>query len=157
MGLLCLNLMVFTLLLSGATILAFGIVFAVTKKKAFPGQLVDVTKRSKGVGLIIVGAILTPLLFVLTLHLMYKEAAEGADIIGGGTIFYVLLLFGWLIIPAFILILVFYIVTGITYIASARKNYAGLDHLIFGVLLICFSVVFTISAFGTLLPPSFNV
>ena len=79
MGLIFFNLMIFTVTLTALLLLVFGIIFAKNKDKSNP-------KRSNGVWLIVLGAILLPLFLILDIYFLVREASEGADVIGNGAL-----------------------------------------------------------------------
>ncbi len=153
MGLIFFNLMILTVTLTALLLLVFGIVFAKNKDKSNP-------KRSNGVWLIVLGAILLPLFLILDIYFLVREASEGADVIGNGT-----LLIGSLFIWPIVLIvdagvLTFYLVTGISFMRSGKnkktKEIVAIDHYVFGRLLIIFGIAYIVCAIGaTFIPPSF--
>ena len=153
MGLIFFNLMIFTVTLTALLLLVFGIIFAKNKDKSNP-------KRSNGVWLIVLGAILLPLFLILDIYFLVREASEGADVIGNGT-----LLIGSLFIWPIVLIvdagvLTFYLVTGISFMRSGKnkktKEIVAIDHYVFGRLLIIFGITYIVCALGaTFIPPSF--
>lgn len=153
MGLIFFNLMIFTVTLTALLLLMFGIIFAKNKDKSNP-------KRSNGVWLIVLGAILLPFFLILDIYFLVREASEGADVIGGGT-----MLIGTLFIWPVVLIvdgsvLTFYLVTGISFMRSGRdkktKEIVAIDHYVFGRLLIIFGIAYIVCALGaTFIPPSF--
>ena len=153
MGLIFFNLMIFTVTLTALLLLVFGIIFAKNKDKSNP-------KRSNGVWLIVLGAILLPLFLILDIYFLVREASEGADVIGNGT-----LLIGSLFIWPIVLIvdagvLTFYLVTGISFMRSGKdrktKEIVAIDHYVFGRLLIIFGIAYIVCALGaTFIPPSF--
>lgn len=153
MGLIFFNLMIFTITLTALLLLVFGIIFAKNKDKSNP-------KRSNGVWLIVLGAILLPLFLILDIYFLVREASEGANVIGNGT-----LLLGSLFIWPIVLIvdagvLTFYLVTGISFIRSGKdkktKEIVAIDHYVFGRLLIIFGIAYIVCALGaTFIPPSF--
>ena len=145
--------MILTVTLTALLLLVFGIVFAKNKDKSNP-------KRSNGVWLIVLGAILLPLFLILDIYFLVREASEGADVIGNGT-----LLIGSLFIWPIVLIvdagvLTFYLVTGISFMRSGKnkktKEIVAIDHYVFGRLLIIFGIAYIVCAIGaTFIPPSF--
>ena len=153
MGLIFFNLMIFTVTLTALLLLVFGIIFAKNKDKSNP-------KRSNGVWLIVTGAILLPLFLILDIYFLVREASEGANVIGNGT-----LLIGSLFIWPVVLIvdagvLTFYLVTGISFMRSGKdkktKEIVAIDHYVFGRLLIIFGITYIVCAIGaTFIPPSF--
>ena len=153
MGLIFFNLMIFTVTLTALLLLVFGIIFAKNKDKSNP-------KRSNGVWLIVLGAILLPLFLILDIYFLVREASEGADVIGNGT-----LLIGSLFIWPIVLIvdagvLTFYLVTGISFMRSGKnkktKEIVAIDHYVFGRLLIIFGITYIVCALcATFIPPSF--
>ena len=153
MGLIFFNLMIFTVTLTALLLLVFGIIFAKNKDKSNP-------KRSNGVWLIVTGAILLPLFLILDIYFLVREASEGANVIGNGT-----LLIGSLFIWPVVLIvdagvLTFYLVTGISFMRSGKdkktKELVAIDHYVFGRLLIIFGITYIVCAIGaTFIPPSF--
>ena len=153
MGLIFFNLMIFTVTLTALLLLVFGIIFAKNKDKSNP-------KRSNGVWLIVLGAILLPLFLILDIYFLVREASEGADVIGNGT----LLIGSFFIWPIVLIVdagvLTFYLVTGIFFIRSGRdkktKEIVAIDHYVFGRLLVIFGITFIVCALGaTFIPPSF--
>ena len=153
MGLIFFNLMILTVTLTALLLLVFGIIFAKNKDKSN-------SKRSNGVWLIVLGAILLPLFLILDIYFLVREASEGADVIGNGT-----LLLGSLFIWPIVLIvdagvLTFYLVTGISFMRSGKdrktKEIVAIDHYVFGRLLIIFGIAYIVCALGaTFIPPSF--
>jgi len=153
MGLIFFNLMIFTVTLTALLLLVFGIIFVKNKDKSNP-------KRSNGVWLIVLGAILLPLFLILDIYFLVREASEGADVIGNGT-----LLIGSLLLWPVILIvdagvLTFYLVIGISFMRSGKdrktKEIVAIDHYVFGRLLVIFGITFIVCALGaTFIPPSF--
>ena len=153
MGLIFFNLMIFTVTLTALLLLVFGIIFAKNKDKSNP-------KRSNGVWLIVLGAILLPLFLILDIYFLVREASEGADVIGNGT----LLIGSFFIWPIVLIVdagvLTFYLVTGISFMRSGRdkktKEIVAIDHYVFGRLLIIFGIAYIVCAIGaTFIPPSF--
>ncbi len=153
MGLIFFNLMIFTVTLTAVLLLVFGIIFAKNKDKSNP-------KRSNGVWLIVLGAILIPLFLILDIYFLVREASEGANVIGNG----VLLIGSFLIWPIVLIVdagvLTFYLVTGISFIRSGKdrktKEIVAIDHYVFGRLLIIFGIAYIVCAIGaTFIPPSF--
>ena len=153
MGLIFFNLMIFTVTLTALLLLVFGIIFAKNKDKSNP-------KRSNGVWLIVTGAILLPLFLILDIYFLVREASEGADVIGNGT----LLIGSFFIWPIVLIVdagvLTFYLVTGISFIRSGKdkktKEIVAIDHYVFGRLLIIFGITYIVCALGaTFIPPSF--
>ena len=153
MGLIFFNLMIFTVTLTALLLLVFGIIFAKNKDKSNP-------KRSNGVWLIVLGAILLPLFLILDIYFLVREASEGADVIGNGT----LLIGSFFIWPIVLIVdagvLTFYLVTGISFMHSGRdkktKEIVAIDHYVFGRLLIIFGIAYIVCALGaTFIPPSF--
>ena len=153
MGLIFFNLMIFTVTLTALLLLVFGIIFAKNKDKSNP-------KRSNGVWLIVLGAILLPLFLILDIYFLVREASEGADVIGNGT----LLIGSFFIWPIVLIVdagvLTFYLVTGISFMRSGRdkktKEIVAIDHYVFGRLLIIFGIAYIVCALGaTFIPPSF--
>ena len=153
MGLIFFNLMIFTVTLTALLLLVFGIIFAKNKDKSNP-------KRSNGVWLIVLGAILLPLFLILDIYFLVREASEGADVIGNGT----LLIGSFFIWPIVLIVdagvLTFYLVTGISFMRSGRdkktKEIAAIDHYVFGRLLVIFGIAYIVCALGaTFIPPSF--
>ena len=153
MGLIFFNLMIFTVTLTALLLLVFGIIFAKNKDKSNP-------KRSNGVWLIVLGAILLPLFLILDIYFLVREASEGADVIGNGT----LLIGSFFIWPIVLIVdagvLTFYLVTGISFMRSGRdkktKEIVAIDHYVFGRLLIIFGITYIVCALGaTFIPPSF--
>ena len=153
MGLIFFNLMIFTVTLTALLLLVFGIIFAKNKDKSNP-------KRSNGIWLIVLGAILLPLFLILDINFLVREASEGADVIGNGA-----LLIGSLFIWPIVLIvdagiLTFYLVTGISFIRSGKdkktKEIVAIDHYVFGRLFVIFGIAYIVCALGaTFIPPSF--
>ena len=153
MGLIFFNLMIFTVTLTALLLLVFGIIFAKNKDKSNP-------KRSNGIWLIVLGAILLPLFLILDIYFLVREASEGANVIGNGT-----MLLGSLFIWPIVLIvdagiLTFYLVVGISFIRSGKdrktKEIVAIDHYVFGRLLIIFGITYIVCALGaTFIPPSF--
>ena len=153
MGLIFFNLMIFTVTLTALLLLVFGIIFAKNKDKSNP-------KRSNGVWLIVLGAILLPLFLILDIYFLVREASEGANVIGNGT-----MLLGSLFIWPIVLIvdagvLSFYLITGISFMRSGKdkktKEIVAIDHYVFGRLLIIFGIAYIVCALGaTFIPPSF--
>ena len=153
MGLIFFNLMIFTVTLTALLLLVFGIIFAKSKDKSNP-------KRSNGIWLIVLGAILLPLFLILDINFLVREASEGADVIGNGT-----LLIGSLFIWPIVLIvdagvLTFYLVTGISFMRSGKnkkaKEIVAIDHYVFGRLFVIFGIAYIVCALGaTFIPPSF--
>ena len=153
MGLIFFNLMIFTVTLTALLLLVFGIIFRKNKDKSSP-------KRSNGVWLIVLGAILLPLFLILDIYFLVREASEGANVIGNGT----LLIGSFLIWPIVLIVdagvLTFYLVTGISFMRSGRdkktKEIVAIDHYVFGRLLIIFGIAYIVCALGaTFIPPSF--
>ena len=153
MGLIFFNLMIFTVTLTALLLLVFGIIFAKNKDKSNP-------KRSNGVWLIVLGAILLPPFLILDIYFLVREASEGADVIGNGT----LLIGSFFIWPIVLIVdagvLTFYLVTGISFMRSGRdkktKEIVAIDHYVFGRLLIIFGIAYIVCALGaTFIPPSF--
>ena len=153
MGLIFFNLMIFTVTLAALLLLVFGIIFAKNKDKSNP-------KRSNGVWLIVLGAILLPLFLILDIYFLVREASEGADVIGNGT----LLIGSFFIWPIVLIVdagvLTFYLVTGISFMHSGRdkktKEIVAIDHYVFGRLLVIFGIAYIVCALGaTFIPPSF--
>ena len=153
MGLIFFNLMIFTVTLTALLLLVFGIIFAKNKDKSNP-------KRSNGVWLIVLGAILLPLFLTLDIYFLVREASEGANVIGNGT----LLIGSFLIWPIVLIVdagvLTFYLVIGISFIRSGKdkktKEIVAIDHYVFGRLLIIFGIAYIVCAIGaTFIPPSF--
>ena len=153
MGLIFFNLMIFTVTLTALLLLVFGIIFAKNKDKSNP-------KRSNGVWLIVLGAILLPLFLILDIYFLVRQASEGADVIGNGT----LLIGSFFIWPIVLIVdagvLTFYLVTGISFMHSGRdkktKEIVAIDHYVFGRLLIIFGIAYIVCALGaTFIPPSF--
>ena len=153
MGLIFFNLMIFTVTLTALLLLVFGIIFAKNKDKSNP-------KRSNGVWLIVLGAILIPLFLILDIYFLVREASEGADVIGNGT----LLIGSFFIWPIVLIVdagvLTFYLVTGISFMRSGRnkktKEIVAIDHYVFGRLLVIFGIAYIVCALGaTFIPPSF--
>ena len=153
MGLIFFNLMIFTVTLTALLLLVFGIIFAKNKDKSNP-------KRSNGVWLIVLGAILLPLFLILDIYFLVREASEGADVIGNGT----LLIGSFFIWPIVLIVdagvLTFYLVTGISFMRSGRdkktKEIVAIDHYVFGRLLVIFGIAYIVCALGaTFIPPSF--
>ncbi len=153
MGLIFFNLMIFTVTLTALLLLVFGIIFAKNKDKGNP-------KRSNGVWLIVLGAILLPLFLILDIYFLVREASEGADVIGNGT----LLIGSFFIWPIVLIVdagvLTFYLVTGTSFMRSGRdkktKEKVAIDHYVFGRLLIIFGIAYIVCALGaTFIPPSF--
>ena len=153
MGLIFFNLMIFTVTLTALLLLVFGIIFRKNKDKSNP-------KRSNGVWLIVLGAILLPLFLTLDIYFLVREASEGANVIGNGT----LLIGSFLIWPIVLIVdagvLTFYLVIGISFIRSGKdkktKEIVAIDHYVFGRLLIIFGIAYIVCAIGaTFIPPSF--
>ena len=153
MGLIFFNLMIFTVTLTALLLLVFGIIFRKNKDKSSP-------KRSNGVWLIVLGAILLPLFLILDIYFLVREASEGANVIGNGT----LLIGSFLIWPIVLIVdagvLTFYLVIGISFIRSGKdkktKEIVAIDHYVFGRLLIIFGIAYIVCAIGaTFIPPSF--
>ena len=153
MGLIFFNLMIFTVTLTALLLLVFGIIFAKNKDKSNP-------KRSNGIWLIVLGAILLPLFLILDIYFLVREASDGANVIGNGT----LLIGSFLIWPIVLIVdagvLSFYLVTGISFIRSGKdkktKEIVAIDHYVFGRLLIIFGIAYIVCALGaTFIPPSF--
>ena len=153
MGLIFFNLMIFTVTLTALLLLVFGIIFAKNKDKSNP-------KRSNGVWLIVLGAILLPLFLILDIYFLVREASEGADVIGNGA----LLIGSFFIWPIVLIVdagvLTFYLVTGISFMRSGKnkktKEIVAIDHYVFGRLLIIFGIAYIVCAIGaTFIPPSF--
>ena len=153
MGLIFFNLMIFTVTLTALLLLVFGIIFAKNKDKSNP-------KRSNGVWLIVLGAILLPPFLILDIYFLVREASGGADVIGNGT----LLIGSFFIWPIVLIVdagvLTFYLVTGISFMRSGKdkktKEIVAIDHYVFGRLLIIFGIAYIVCAIGaTFIPPSF--
>ena len=145
--------MIFTVTLTALLLLVFGIIFRKNKDKSNP-------KRSNGVWLIVLGAILLPLFLILDIYFLVREASEGANVIGNGT----LLIGSFLIWPIVLIVdagvLTFYLVIGISFIRSGKdkktKEIVAIDHYVFGRLLIIFGIAYIVCAIGaTFIPPSF--
>ena len=145
--------MIFTVTLTALLLLVFGIIFRKNKDKSNP-------KRSNGVWLVVLGAILLPLFLILDIYFLVREASEGANVIGNGT----LLIGSFLIWPIVLIVdagvLTFYLFTGISFIRSGRdkktKEIVAIDHYVFGRLLIIFGIAYIVCAIGaTFIPPSF--
>ena len=117
--------MIFTVTLTALLLLVFGIIFRKNKDKSNP-------KRSNGVWLIVLGAILLPLFLILDIYFLVREASEGANVIGNGT----LLIGSFLIWPIVLIVdagvLTFYLVIGISFIRSGKdkktKEIVAIDH-----------------------------
>ncbi len=145
--------MILTVTLTALLLLVFGIIFAKNKDKSNP-------KRSNGVWLIVLGAILSPLFLILDIYFLIREASEGANVIGNGT-----LLIGSLLLWPVILIvdagvLTFYLAIGISFMRSGKdkktKEIVAIDHYVFGRLLVIFGIAYIVCALGaTFIPPSF--
>ena len=153
MGLIFFNLMIFTVTLTALLLLVFGIIFAKNKDKSNP-------KRSNGVWLIVLGAILLPLFLILDIYFLVREASEGADVIGNGT----LLIGSFFIWPIVLIVdagvLTFYLVTGISFMRSGKdkktKEIVAIDHYVFGRLFVIFGIAYIVCALGaTFIQPSF--
>ena len=153
MGLIFFNLMIFTVTLTALLLLVFGIIFRKNKDKNNP-------KRSNGVWLIVLGAILLLPFLILDIYFLVREASGGANVIGNGT----LLIGSFLIWPIVLIVdagvLTFYLVTGISFIRSGKdkktKEIVAIDHYVFGRLLIIFGIAYIVCALGaTFIPPSF--
>ena len=153
MGLIFFNLMIFTVTLTALLLLVFGIIFRKNKDKNNP-------KRSNGVWLIVLGAILLLPFLILDIYFLVREASGGANVIGNGT----LLIGSFLIWPIVLIVdagvLTFYLVTGISFIRSGKdkktKEIVAIDHYVFGRLLIIFGIAYIVCAIGaTFIPPSF--
>ena len=153
MGLIFFNLMIFTVTLTALLLLVFGIIFRKNKDKNNP-------KRSNGVWLIVLGAILLPPFLILDIYFLVREASGGANVIGNGT----LLIGSFLIWPIVLIVdagvLTFYLVIGISFIRSGKdkktKEIVAIDHCVFGRLLIIFGIAYIVCAIGaTFIPPSF--
>ena len=153
MGLIFFNLMIFTVTLTALLLLVFGIIFAKNKDKSNP-------KRSNGVWLIVLGAILIPLFLILDIYFLVREASEGADVIGNGT----LLIGSFFIWPIVLIVdagvLTFYLAIGISFMRLGRdkktKEIVAIDHYVFGRLLVIFGIAYIVCALGaTFIPPSF--
>ena len=137
MGLIFFNLMIFTVTLTALLLLVFGIIFRKNKDKNNP-------KRSNGVWLIVLGAILLLPFLILDIYFLVREASGGANVIGNGT----LLIGSFLIWPIVLIVdagvLTFYLVTGISFIRSGKdkktKEIVAIDHYVFGRLLIIFGI-----------------
>ena len=145
--------MIFTVTLTALLLLVFGIIFRKNKDKSNP-------KRSNGVWLIVLGAILLPLFLILDIYFLVREASEGANVIGNGT----LLIGSFFIWPIVLIVdagvLTFYLVTGISFIRSGKdkktKEIVAIDYYVFGRLLIIFGIAYIVCALGaTFIPPSF--
>lgn len=153
MGLIFFNLMIFTVTLTALLLLVFGIIFAKNKDKSNP-------KRSNGIWLIVLGAILLPLFLILDIYFLVREASEGADVIGNGT----LLIGSFFIWPIVLIVdagvLTFHLAIGISFMRSGKdkktKEIVAIDHYVFGRLLIIFGITYIVCAIGaTFIPPSF--
>ena len=153
MGLIFFNLMIFTVTLTALLLLVFGIIFRKNKDKSNP-------KRSNGVWLIVLGAILLLPFLILDIYFLVREASGGANVIGNGT----LLIGSFLIWPIVLIVdagvLTFYLVIGISFIRSGKdkktKEIVAIDHYVFGRLLIIFGIAYIVCAIGaTFIPPSF--
>ena len=153
MGLIFFNLMIFTVTLTALLLLVFGIIFAKNIDKSNP-------KRSNGVWLIVLGAILLPPFLILDIYFLVREASGGADVIGNGA----LLIGSFFIWPIVLIVdtgvLTFYLVTGISFMRSGRdkktKEIVAIDHYVFGRLLVIFGIAYIVCALGaTFIPPSF--
>ena len=153
MGLILFNLMIFTVTLTALLLLVFGIIFRKNKDKNNP-------KRSNGVWLIVLGAILLPPFLILDIYFLVREASGGANVIGNGT----LLIGSFLIWPIVLIVdagvLTFYLVIGISFIRSGKdkkaKEIVAIDHYVFGRLLVIFGIAYIVCALGaTFIPPSF--
>ena len=145
--------MIFTVTLTALLLLVFGIIFRKNKDKNNP-------KRSNGVWLIVLGAILLPPFLILDIYFLVREASGGANVIGNGT----LLIGSFLIWPIVLIVdagvLTFYLVTGISFMRSGKdrktKEIVAIDHYVFGRLLIIFGITYIVCALGaTFIPPSF--
>ena len=145
--------MIFTVTLTALLLLVFGIIFAKNKDKSNP-------KRSNGVWLIVLGAILLLPFLILDIYFLVREASGGADVIGNGT----LLIGSFFIWPIVLIVdagvLTFYLVIGISFIRSGKdkktKEIVAIDHYVFGRLLIIFGIAYIVCAIGaTFIPPSF--
>ncbi len=145
--------MIFTVTLTALLLLVFGIIFHKNKDKSNP-------KRSNGVWLIVLGAILLPLFLILDINFLVREASEGANVIGNG----VLLIGSFFIWPIVLIVdagvLTFYLVTGIFFMRSGKdrktKEIVAIDHYVFGRLLVIFGIAYIVCALGaTFIPPSF--
>ena len=153
MGLIFFNLMIFTVTLTALLLLVFGIIFRKNKDKNNP-------KRSNGVWLIVLGAILLLPFLILDIYFLVREASGGANVIGNGT----LLIGSFFIWPIVLIVdagvLTFYLVIGISFIRSGKdkktKEIVAIDHYVFGRLLIIFGIAYIVCAIGaTFIPPSF--
>ena len=153
MGLIFFNLMIFTVTLTALLLLVFGIIFRKNKDKNNP-------KRSNGVWLIVLGAILLLPFLILDIYFLVREASGGANVIGNGT----LLIGSFFIWPIVLIVdagvLTFYLVTGISFMHSGRdkktKEIVAIDHYVFGRLLVIFGIAYIVCAIGaTFIPPSF--
>ncbi len=153
MGLIFFNLMIFTVTLTALLLLVFGIIFRKNKDKNNP-------KRSNGVWLIVLGAILLLPFLILDIYFLVREASGGANVIGNGT----LLIGSFLIWPIVLIVdagvLTFYLVIGISFMRSGKdkktKEIVAIDHYVFGRLLIIFGIAYIVCAIGaTFIPPSF--
>ena len=153
MGLILFNLMIFTVTLTALLLLVFGIIFRKNKDKNNP-------KRSNGVWLIVLGAILLLPFLILDIYFLVREASGGANVIGNGT----LLIGSFLIWPIVLIVdagvLTFYLVIGISFMRSGKdkktKEIVAIDHYVFGRLLIIFGIAYIVCAIGaTFIPPSF--
>ena len=145
--------MIFTVTLTALLLLVFGIIFAKNKDKSNP-------KRSNGVWLIVLGAILLPPFLILDIYFLVREASGGADVIGNGT----LLIGSFFIWPIVLIVdagvLTFYLVTGISFMRSGRdkktKEIVAIDHYVFGRLFVIFGIAYIVCELGaTFIPPSF--
>lgn len=145
--------MIFTVTLTALLLLVFGIIFAKNKDKSNP-------KRSNGIWLIVLGAILLPLFLILDIYFLVREASEGANVIGNGA-----MLLGSLFIWPIVVfvdagVLTFYLVTGISFMRSGKdrktKEIVAIDHYVFGLLMIIFGITYAVCALGAIfIPPSF--
>ena len=153
MGLIFFNLMILTVTLTALLLLVFGIIFAKNKDNSNP-------KRSNGIWLIVLGAILLLPFLILDIYFLVREASGGANVIGNGT----LLIGSFLIWPIVLIVdagvLTFYLVIGISFIRSGKdkkaKEIVAIDHYVFGRLLIIFGIAYIVCAIGaTFIPPSF--
>lgn len=145
--------MIFTVTLTALLLLVFGIIFRKNKDKNNP-------KRSNGVWLIVLGAILLLPFLILDIYFLVREASGGANVIGNGT----LLIGSFLIWPIVLIVdagvLTFYLVIGISFMRSGKdkktKEIVAIDHYVFGRLLIIFGIAYIVCAIGaTFIPPSF--
>lgn len=156
MGLIFFNLMIFTVTLTAFLLLVFGITFIKAKRQNKDSNI----KRASGIWPTVLGAILIPLFLALDINFIVREASEGANVIGNGTI----LIGSFFIWPIVLIVdsgvLFFYLYNAIHFMRMGKdrrtKEIVAIDHYVFGLLLLILGITYIVSALGaTFIPPSF--